>query len=112
MEVQTKSTWRLVFGIPRTHLGRAALVLVGLHVVSMLFFTALVDAGQTGGETFPDNLWLSGTILLACLFALAGGVASFIAVTVYGERSIINWAIILFGLFVLVFALGEIFVPR
>lgn len=98
--MQTKPIWRL------------ALVLVGLHVVSMLFFGALVDAGQRGGEQFFDNLWLSGTILFAGLFALTAGVMSVIAVAFRRERSIISWAIILFGLFVLTFALGEVLVPH
>jgi hypothetical protein len=54
-----------IFALPSTRLGWWSRGLVGAHALFMVVFNALVAAGQRGGETFFDNLWLTTPILAA-----------------------------------------------
>jgi hypothetical protein len=115
MTMQSAPIWRQVFGFPRTLAGRIAVGLVGLHVVFMLLwslFHRIRIFGQPGGPTFFSNPTVASMLLLAGAAAVAAGAAAVFAIVARRERSIVDALIVLFGLFVLAFALGEVLVPH
>jgi cytochrome bd-type quinol oxidase subunit 2 len=81
-------------------------------IVLLALFYALVASGQRGGETFFSNPWLSMTILPAAISAIVSGVLAGVAITRDRERSLLAFVAILIGLFVALFAIGEIAFPH
>jgi len=107
------ASWlRQVFGLPRTPLGRGAIALIGLHVVTMIVHRLIAPITGGGGQRFFDNPWMAGTLLLAGAFAVGGGSLGAFAIVARGERSILVFLTVLYGLFVLVFAAGEVLIPH
>lgn len=103
---------RRYWTLPRTRRGRLGVVLFGLHIALMVFFQLLLATGQRGGETFFDNVWLASTILLAGVAALAAGGVSLLAMIGRGERSLLSLLVAAYGMFVALFALGEVLAPH
>ena len=104
--------WRRILGLPGTWVGWWS---VGLAVAFFVFFglfQTLVAAGQRGGATFFSNPWLALSLLTAAGSAIAAGVTAAVAIFSKGERSLLVFLALLLGLFVLVFALGELLVPH
>jgi hypothetical protein len=88
---------------------------LGLFVGSWIFlalFYALVASGQRGGQTFFSNPWLAVVILAAFAAAVAGGATAAAAISWRRERSFLSILALLFGLLVLIFAIGEIAFPH
>ena len=106
--VPRQPLWRRVLALPSTRAGWWAVGLAAGFFGFFGVFMVLVASGQRGGDTFLDNLWLSGTMLAAGLSAIAGGVTAALAIVRRGERSLLVIAALLLGLLLLVFALGEI----
>jgi hypothetical protein len=104
--------WRRILGPPRTRAGWWSVALAGAFVVFFVLFQALVAAGQRGGDTFFSNPSLALTILTAGAAAIAGGVTAGVAIEAKGERSLLVIVVLLLGLFVLTFVLGELIVPH
>ena len=87
--VPKRSLWRRVLTLPSTRAGWWA---AGLAAGFFRFFglcMILVAAGHRGGDTFFDNLWLSGTMLAAGFSAFAGGVRAAVAIVRRRERSML-----------------------
>lgn len=107
------TSWlRQFLALPRTPLGRGAMALIGLHVVTMILHRAIAPLTGGGGQRFFDNPWMSATLLIAGAFAVVGGVVAAVAVVARGERSIVAVLAILYGIFVLAFGLGEVLSPH
>lgn len=106
--VPKQSLWHRVLALPSTRAGWWAAGLAAGFFGFFGLFMILVAAGQRGGDTFFDNLWLSGTMLAAGLSAFAGGVTAAVAIVRRRERSLLVVAALLLGSILLFFALGEI----
>ncbi len=98
--------------MPKTKLGKWSTGLAGVFIVMMLIFYGIVALGQTGGETFFDNIALAIPITLAGISAIAGLITGLIAVIKQRERSVLVCVAILIGALVTLFAGGEILFPH
>ncbi len=97
---------------PTTYLGKRAAWLIFAFAVSLASFGILVASGQRGGDTFFSNPILPAPILFAATSGIAAFVTGLISIVRRKERSISVYVAVAFGLFVLVFALGEIISPH
>lgn len=66
--------------IPRTRMGRLAVGGDAAFLVFLGAFIGLVASGQTGGDKFFSNPWLSGSILLAGGAAVASGIVGLVCI--------------------------------
>jgi hypothetical protein len=66
----------------------------------------------TGNETFFSNLYAAIPALLAWLSGVSAFFSGLLGIIMKKERSVLVLLAILFGLFVLMFGLGEILVPH
>ena len=78
----------------------------------MVALQALVASGEEGGETFFDNLWLSGAMLVAAASAIAATIVGWIAIVRKGERSLPVMFTVAIGTLVTLFVLGELTTPH
>ncbi len=98
--------------IPQTRMGRLA---VGGDAVSLVFFVVfigLVAGGQTGGDTFFSNPWLSWSILLAGGAAVAAGTVGLVCLLTHRERSLPIIMTVVLGGVVLAWVIAEIAFPH
>lgn len=98
--------------VPSSRSGLWALGLTISSLLALVVFYLFVAAGQTGGEAFTDNLLLSGSILTVAVTGIAGLVAALYAIVRWRELALLLAIPILWGLIVLMFALGEILYPH
>lgn len=98
--------------VPATGSGRWSLVLAIVSLLALGGFYQLVAAGQTGGETFTDNWFLTGSILTVAVAGIGGLLAALLAIIRGRELSLLLALPITWGLIVLLFALGEILDPH
>ncbi|MBM3131470.1 MAG: hypothetical protein FJZ95_00340 [Chloroflexi bacterium] len=101
--------WRR-FLLPQTGLGRWATGLFIAFVILMVIQSALVmsrDGEDREDETFFDNLPLAALILVVGALAIGAGAVAAIAIIKKRERALPVFLILLFGLFALMFAVGE-----
>ena len=99
-------------GPPHTRRGWWSLGLLGASIALFGAFFALVASGQRGGDSFLDNLWLSGTIVPAAALAVASGAMGLTAAVKDGERSIAVLVAMVAGLLVALFVVAEIAIPH
>ncbi len=93
--------------LPVTRLGWWS---AGLLTAFAAFLTALfsvVAAGERGGEGFFSNLWLALPGLGAGLTGVLAGVTAGVAIVRRGERSVLVFLVLIVGLIVALFLLGE-----
>ncbi|MGA9116681.1 MAG: hypothetical protein WB626_07900 [Bacteroidota bacterium] len=100
--------WRRIFGFPSTRWGWWSIGLEISFLVLLTIFFALLASGQKGGDAFFSNPLLAFSLLAAAVAAVAGGVIASGAMIWKGERSLLVFIALLIGLFVLLFAVGEI----
>ena len=98
--------------VPASRSGLWALGLTIVSLLALVVFFLFVAAGQTGGETFADNWLLSGSMLTVAATGIGGLVAALFAVIRRRELALLLAIPILWGLIVLMFALGEIVSPH
>jgi hypothetical protein len=98
----------VVWRPPSSRVGQFGLGLLVAAGLGFLLFFGGVAAGQRGGATFFSNPFLALTILFAGACVVLAGVAALYAVVREHERSFGAFATIVFGVFVAVFAAGEI----
>lgn len=101
--------WRLV---PTTGAGWWSLGLAAAFGGFLGLFLALVVSGERGGEGFFSNPLLSAMILAAGTSAIAAGAAALFAVVRRHERSPAVFVVVLVGLLVLFFWIGEAASPH
>jgi hypothetical protein len=77
--------------------------LIVFYVIAM----RVVASGQSGGETFFDNLAISIPMALAGLCGVAAFFTGIIGIIRDKERAVLVFLTTLIGLFVLVFIIGE-----
>lgn len=97
--------------MPKTLLGRWSVRFIIVFFLLLLSVQLMVASGQTGGETFFDNLYISIPMALAGLSGVLALVAGAIAIVKHRERSPLVFIAALIGLFIVVFAFGEILGP-
>ncbi len=98
--------------LPKSYLGKWSIGLLAAFVVFFVTFQLLVASGQRGGETFFSNLALTIPILLAGISGVLAFLIGLIGVIRNRERSILVFLAMLFGLFVLLFSIGEVAFPH
>lgn len=86
--------------------------LFGGFLAGLLTMVALVAAGQRGGDTFFDNLWLSIPGTLAAAAAVGAFVSGVLALARSRERSLAALVATLVSALVVVFLVGELLVPH
>lgn len=97
---------------PKTNLGKWSAWLIVTFAILLGVFRLLVASGQQGGDTFFSNLLLTIPMLLAATSGIAAFVTGLISIVKGKERSIAVYLAVAFGLFVLIFALGEVISPH
>ncbi len=98
--------------VPSNRSGLWALGLTVISLLALVVFYLFVAAGQTGGETFTDNLLLTSSILTVAVAGIGGLIAALYAIVRWRELALLLAIPILWGLIVLMFALGEILYPH
>jgi len=98
--------------LPSTPAGRWSLALAVVSLAALAVFFVMVDAGQTGGDSFTDNWLLTGPILVVLVAGVGGLVGAVDAVLRRGERGVLLALPVLWGLVVTMFALGEVLMPH
>jgi hypothetical protein len=98
--------------MPCTRLGRWSIGLIGGLVLSFAVLAIMAATGQTGGETFSDNLLLAIPGFLAAGCGIAAFFTGVIGVIMSKERSVFVFVSTAFGLLVLLFVLGEVLSPH
>ena len=97
--------------MPKTKLGKGSLICIGLFFILLVIVQLIVASGQTGGETFFDNLYISIPMFLAGIAGVLSFVLGIIGIIKSKERSALVFISSLIGLLILVFAVGEFLGP-
>jgi len=66
--------------MPRTNLGRWSAWLLAAFFLLFIIFNILVASGQTGGDTFSDNLYLSIPAVIAAFCAISAFITGIISI--------------------------------
>jgi hypothetical protein len=98
--------------LPSTPAGWWSVVLAVISLAALVVFYAMVNAGQTGGETFFDNWLLTGPMLVVLVAGVGGLVGAVVAVIRGAERGITLLLPVAWGLIVTMFTLGEFTNPH
>lgn len=104
--------WYHLNMIPKTRLGRWSTKLIVVFFSCFAAFQLLLAFGQRPGETFFSNPILSVVALLMGTAGVLAFVTGATSIFRDRERSIFVFLYAALGLFVLIFWLGEIFVPH
>ncbi len=98
--------------MPKTVLGKWSVWMGVAFAVLLGTLMALAASGQTGGETFSDNLLLAIPGFGAALAAIAAFVLGALAVLKQRERAWSVYFTTVLGFLVLVFVVGEFTTPH
>ena len=99
--------------LPKTKLGKWSVgFIVAFFSLFTIFNTIVRIQGSRDDQTFFDNPVLSIPILLAGLAGISAFLTGIVSIFKSKECSIIVFVATTFGLFILFFVLGEIFVPH
>ncbi len=97
---------------PKTPSGKWSVILIGVFFVLLAMFYILVASGQRGGETFFSNLVLTIPAILMGTSGILAFLTGVISIIISKEWSILVFLSTIFGLFILIFILGEILFPH
>ncbi len=98
--------------LPVTRAGWWSAGLLAAFAAFLIVLFSLVAAGERGGDEFFSNLWLALPGLGAGLSAVLAGVTAAVAIVRRGERSVLVFLVLIVGLIVALFLLGEITIPH
>jgi hypothetical protein len=98
--------------MPHSRIGRWSLVFLGVFVAGLAGLLVATAAGQSGGDSFTDNWWLAAPALLAVIGAGAALATALVTIVAHVDRSVTVVVSASVGLFVLLFLMGEVVVPR
>lgn len=101
-----------VYFKPKTDLGKRSAWLIVAFAVLLGVFFILVASGQRGGDTFFSNPILTVPMLLAATSGIAAFITGVISIAKKKERAIAVYLAVTFGLFIILFTLGEIITPH
>jgi len=97
---------------PTTELGKRSAWLIVAFAALLGAFFILVSLGQRGGDTFFSNPMLTVPMILAVASAVAAFINGILSIKKKKERSIAVYLAVTVGLFVIIFALGELIFPH
>lgn len=97
--------------LPTTRPGRWSLGFLGGFVAGLLVMMAAVASGQTGGDAFSDNWWLSAPAAVAAGCVIVAFVTGAFAL-LRRDRSVAVGISTLIGLLVVVLLVGEFVSPH
>lgn len=100
--------------LPSTKLGKYSALCMGGFVVLFLIGTVVVVGifQQQGGDTFADNLYISLPMLGALIMALLALVFGLVSIVKDQDKSLAVYAIVVVGLLISIFVIGEVIVPH
>ena len=98
--------------LPVTRLGWWAAGLLTAFAAFLMVLFSLIAAGERGGEGFFSNLWLALPGLGAGLSGVLAGATAALAIVRRGERSVLVFLVLIVGLIVALFLLGEAVSPH
>ncbi len=107
-----KSKQHKLYLKPKTKYGNISIYLIISFATFFILANIFVMAGQTGGETFFDNLYISIPMLAAGISAITSMVAGLIALFKQKERSLLVFLSTVIGIVITIFSIGELFVPH
>lgn len=99
---------RILYLPPTTPLGKWSGRFIIIFFVSLAMFYLFVASGQRGGETFFSNSLLTVPILVVGAAGAGAFFTGIFGILIQKERAVFVFATTTIGLFVLLFALGEI----
>lgn len=94
--------------VPTTTAGRWCLASFVFGVLSFVAMIVSVILGQEGGDTFTDNWWISGSLLIAVLGLVVAFAAGSFAIVGSRERAATVFLVTVIGAFVTLFMVGEL----
>lgn len=97
--------------MPKTKLGQWSVVCAVFFLFFMVLAQVIVSSGQSGGENFFSNLYISIPMALAGLSVVLAFFFGLIAIIKSKERSPLVFIAALIGFLALGFIVGEIFGP-
>lgn len=100
--------------LPSTELGKWSAGLAGMFVAFLLFTTVVIVGllGQSRGDAFFDNLFISIPMLVGLAAALGSFAVGGLSIWKYRERSLLVISATLLGFLITLFALGEFISPH
>lgn len=96
---------------PTTWWGRLAIGFIAGFLAFIAFFFGAAISGQTGGQTFTDNLWLFIPGLAGTVCAALSLVTGLVGVIARKERSLLVFVSIALMALVALFLVGEFAIP-
>jgi hypothetical protein len=97
--------------LPKTKLGKLSVIFILIFFAMLLLMQLFVMLGETGRETFTDNLKLFFTATIGGLSGIASFLTGIVSIIKNKERSFLVFLGTLIGLFILFFLLGEFLGP-
>ena len=97
--------------LPKTRLGKLSVIFILIFFAMLLLMQLFVMLGETGGETFTDNLKLFFAGIIGGVSGLVSFFTGIISIIKHRERSFLVFLGTLIGLFILFFLLGEFLGP-
>lgn len=98
--------------VPTSVPGKVSMWLIAAFFGMFIVMQAFVTAGQQGGDTLFDNLYLSVPAIIGGCAALGAFFSGAFAIIWRKERSVLTIGGTLIGLIVLMFVVGELAVPH
>ncbi len=97
--------------VPETELGNYSVRFMVAFAIFLFIFNIFVLSGQTGGENYFDNLYLSIPFSLAVICGIASFITGLISIF-HRERCIFVFLSVLISLSAILFVIGEIVYPH
>lgn len=101
-----------VYILPKTRPGRWSLSLIIAAILFFIILSLLAASGQSGGDTFLDNLALAIPGLIMMVSGIAAFFTGIISLIKSRERAILVFIATLAGLLIIVFIAGEFIFPH
>jgi len=98
--------------LPQTKLGKISVWLITISFLLIILMRFFVALGQTGGETFFDNLYLGIPGILAGISIVSAFFTGIWSIIRHKERSVFVFISTFIGFLALIFLIGEFTVPH
>jgi hypothetical protein len=97
-----------IYLIPKSEVSKWPFRFIIAFAVLIGFLFIMIANGQHGGVRFFDNLLLALPVLFAGLVGVAAFVTGLFSIIQSREKSVLVLISVLIGIFVLIFAMGEL----
>ena len=98
--------------MPTTALGKWSVGFAIAFILLFAVFMVVAASGETGGNTFSDNLWLAIPGILADVAGILAFLTSLVAIVRNIDRSTLVIVAFALGFIITTFTLGELIFPH